>query len=74
MNFELLAFNGYGLFIWPAFIFTFLACLILFIKTKKQLTKQEEKFLKEYKYVYSAKIKLSKRKEVIKEALSKSFI
>ena len=74
MNLELLTFNGYGLFIWPAFIFTFASCLILFVKTKKQLIKQEERFLKEYKYTYKEKIKSPKKKEVIEEALSKSPI
>ena len=36
--------GGYGQFIWPAFIFTFVICLILYLKTKKELQKQEKVF------------------------------
>ena len=39
MNLEFLNFNGYGQFILPAFIFTIASCLILYVKTKKELKK-----------------------------------
>ena len=45
MNLELLVLGGYGQFVWPAFIFTFVSCFLLYLKTKKELKKQEEKFL-----------------------------
>ena len=41
MNFELFTLQGYGHFVWPAFIFTFLCFFILYLKTKKELNKQE---------------------------------
>ena len=34
MNIELLTMNGYGQFVWTAFIFSFVACLYLYLKTK----------------------------------------
>ena len=70
MNIELLVFNGYGQFIWPAFIFTFLICFLLYIKTKKDFQKQEKLFLNEFNKLQAVEIKIKKRKENTKEALS----
>jgi len=68
MNIELLVFNGYGQFIWPAFMFTFSICFLLYLKTKKDLQKQEKIFLNEFKKLQTVEIK--KRKENTKEVLS----
>ena len=70
MNIELLVFNGYGEFIWPAFMFTFSICFLLYLKTKKDLQKQEKIFLNEFKKLQTAEIKIKKRKENTEEALS----
>ena len=70
MNIELLVFNGYGQFIWPAFIFTFLICFLLYIKTKKDFQKQEKLFLNEFNKLQAVEIKIKKRKENTKQALS----
>jgi len=70
MNIELLLFNGYGQFIWPAFMFTFLFCFLLYLKTKKDFQKQEKIFLNEFKKMQTAEIKIKKRKENTEEALS----
>ena len=65
MNTELLIMDGYGQFVWSAFIFTFVCCLVLYLKTKKELKKQEAVFLIEYKRPKIAKIKVAKQKEVL---------
>ena len=70
MNIDLLVFNGYGQFIWPAFMFTFSICFLLYLKTKKDLQKQEKIFLNEFKKLQTAEIKIKKRKENTEEALS----
>ena len=49
MNLNLLILDGYGLYVWPAYIFTFIICFILYLKTKKEFQKQEKLFLKEFK-------------------------
>tara|TARA_B100001093_G_C26818765_1_gene1010938 strand:- start:2084 stop:2317 length:234 start_codon:yes stop_codon:yes gene_type:complete len=36
--------NGYGLFIWSSFVISFLACSVLYFKTKKTLQKYEKEF------------------------------
>ena len=72
MNIELLILGGYGQFVWPAFIFTFVSCFLLYLKTKKELKKQEKMFLIEFKQMPITKIEVAKQKELLKEVLSSS--
>ena len=65
MNLELLILGGYGQFVWPAFIFTFVSCFFLYIKTKKEFQKQEKIFLKEFKQMKTEKIETVKEKEAL---------
>ena len=65
MNLELLILGGYGQFVWPAFIFTFVSCFSLYIKTKKEFQKQEKIFLKEFKQMQTEKIETVKEKEAL---------
>tara|TARA_B100000029_G_C17354649_1_gene880246 strand:- start:693 stop:899 length:207 start_codon:yes stop_codon:yes gene_type:complete len=68
MSFELLILGGYGQFVWPAFIFTFVSFFMLYLKTKKALQEQEKAFLVEYKKSHILDEK------VLKEALSGTTI
>ena len=70
MNIEILILNEYGQFVWPAFIFTFVSCFFLYLKTKKELKKQEKMFLIEFKQTPVMKIKVGKQKKLSKEILS----
>ena len=72
MNLELLTLGGYGQFVWPAYIFTFASCFLLYIKTKKELKKQEKMFLIECKQMPETKIEVAKQKELLKGVLSTS--
>ena len=65
MNLELFILGGYGQFVWPAFIFTFVSCFSLYIKTKKEFQKQEKIFLKEFKQKQTEKIETIKEKEAL---------
>ena len=65
MNLEFLILGGYGQFVWPAFIFTFVCCFVLYVKTKKEFQKQEKMFLKEFKQIQTEKIETTKNKEVL---------
>ena len=47
MNLNIFFMNGYGLYVWSAFVFTFLVCLILYFKTRKSLRKLERDFKEE---------------------------
>ena len=70
MNLELLVLGGYGQFVWPAFIFTFVSCFLLYIKTKNELKEQEKIFLIEFKQIPVVKTEIAKQKELSKEVLS----
>ena len=74
MDLKFLFLGGYGQFVWPAFIFTFVSCFILYAKTKKELQKQEKIFLKEYGQLKVQKIKTVQREEIATEFLSDSQI
>ena len=65
MNLDFLILNGYGQFVWSAFIFTFVSCFSLYIKTKKEFQKQEKVFLKEFKQMQTEKIETAKEKEAL---------
>ena len=70
MNLSLFILGGYGQFVWPAFVFTFVICFYLYLKTKKELQKQEKLFLKEFRQSQTAEIVVNSQKENIKKVLS----
>ena len=67
---DYLTLDGYGEFVWPAFIFTFVSCFLLYLKTKKELKRQEKMFLIEFKQMPIIKIEVAKQKKLSKEVLS----
>ena len=70
MNLELFILGGYGYFVWPAFIFTFLSCFALYLKTNKEFKKQEIMFLNKFGKIHSVKIETVNKEK----ALSSSTI
>ena len=67
MNLELFILGGYGYFVWPAFIFTFLSCFALYLKTNKEFKKQEIMFLNKFGQMHSAKIETVNKEKALKE-------
>ena len=59
-NFEFLILGEYGQFVWPAFIFAFVSCFFLYLKTKKEMQKLEKMFLVEFKQIKAIKIETKK--------------
>ena len=74
MIIKLLILGGYGQFIWPAFIFTFASCSYLYFKTRAELKKQEKIFLNKIKRPHTIEIKITRRKETIKEVLPGNLV
>ena len=70
MESNLFTLGGYGQFVWPAFIFTFSICLTLYLRTSKQLQKQERMYFTEYKEAQIEEIKVLKEYKGIQEAFS----
>ena len=70
MYVELLIMNGYGQFVWPAFIFSLASCFYLYAKTRSELKQQERIFFLEFREAQAKKIEFVKGKKSTKEALS----
>ena len=70
MFIEILKMNGYGQFVWTAFIFSFVSCFYLYLKTRVELKKQEKIYLLEFGSTEIEKIKFKKRKKSTEEVLS----
>lgn len=67
---DYLTLGGYGEFVWSAFIFTFVCCFLLYLKTKKELKRQEKMFLTEFKQKPITKIEVAKQRKLLKGVLS----
>ena len=65
MDLDFLNLGDYGQFVWPAFIFSFASCIVLYVKTRNELLKQEKIFSKEFNKTQSTKIETAKHKEVL---------
>ena len=69
---ELFILGGYGYFVWPSFVFTLVTCFLYYMKTRKELKKQEKVFISEFKYSNVTRTNTFKEKKVAKEVLSAS--
>ena len=69
MNLDVFLMNGYGAYVWLSFLLTFLACLFLFLKTRKTLKKLEKDFIKEAQSLSDEQLEDLKRQKVAKEIL-----
>ena len=56
MNLNLLIMNGYGMYVWSAFLFTLFNFFILYKVTSRQFNKEHAKFSKKYKSLNSDQI------------------
>ena len=73
MNLSILLLNDYGLFVWPAFLLTFLSCFLLYTKTKKELEAQQELYLTKFN-VPVGELEIAKKEPISKEVLSGSSV
>ena len=73
MSLSILLLNGYGVFVWPAFLLTFLICFLLYTKTKKELERQEELYLSKFN-VPVGELEIAKKEPISKEVLSSSSV
>ena len=69
---ELLHMNGYGLYVWSAFIFTFVSFTSLYVITKIQYIKERNKFISKYGALDSKKAEVARSQTINKEILSSS--
>ena len=69
MELKLLILGGYGQFVWPAFIFTFVSFFLLYIKTKNELKKLEKVYMNELEQILVTKTEIANRKKFLKKGL-----
>ena len=67
---EIIYMNGYGLYVWSAFIFTLLSFSSLYVITKIQFMKEQRKFIIKYGALNLKKASFAKPQSTIKEILS----
>ena len=70
MIYETLFMNGYGLYVWSAFAFTFFCFASLFVFTKIQYTKEKNKFIAKFGTLNSERAAFAKSQSINKEILS----
>ena len=69
MSFEIFLMDGYGIYVWSSFGFTFLVCLILYIRTKRTLKKLEKDFIKEAQNLPEEQFEDIRKQKIAKEIL-----
>ena len=69
---KLLQMDGYGLYVWSAFLFTFVSFTILYVITKTQYIKERNKFMSKYGALDSKKAEVARSQTINKEILSSS--
>ena len=67
---ELINMNGYGLYVWSAFIFTHTSILTLYIIIKIQYAREKNKFVSKFGDLDSKKAKVARSQTINKEILS----
>ena len=69
---ELLTMNGYGLYVWSSFLFTFLSFLSLYFVIKTQYVKEKNKFIAKFGNLNSERAASARNQSINKEILSNS--
>ncbi len=67
---DILFMNGYGLYVWSAFIFTIFSFTTLYIITKVQYVKEKNKFIAKFGTLKSQRAAFAKSQSINKEILS----
>ena len=71
---EILFMNGYGLYVWSSFLFTFLSFLSLYMIVKTQYIKEKNKFIAKFGNLNSERAAIAKSQAINKEILSNTSI
>ena len=64
---EAILMNGYGVYVWSAFLFTLMSFAILFTFIKLQLIKEEKNFKLKVNSLAPEKVEIARKQETYKE-------
>ena len=67
---KILFMNGYGLYVWSSFLFTFFSFLFLYFVVKKQYVKEKNKFLAKFGNLNPERAASARLQNINKEILS----
>ena len=67
---EIFLMNGYGLYVWSAFVFTILSFVTLYTIIKIQYVKEKNKFIAKFGTLNSERAAFAKSHSINKEILS----
>jgi heme exporter protein D len=70
MIIEILFMNGYGLYVWSAYIFTLVSFTSLYVVTKTQYSKEKKKFIAKFGTLNSERAAFAKSHSTNREILS----
>ena len=70
MNLNIFTMGGYGLYVWSAFLFAFLVCLVLFLKTRKSLLKLEKDYKEEVKKLSAEQVETLSKAKISRDILT----
>ena len=70
MIIEILLMNGYGLYVWSAYIFTLVSFTSLYVVTKTQYSKEKKKFIAKFGTLNSERAAFAKSHSTNREILS----
>ncbi len=62
--------NGYGFYVWSAFLFTLLSFTVLYLITKTQFVRERNKFIIKYGALDSKKAEIARSQKINQEILS----
>ena len=71
---EIFFMNGYGLYVWSAFLFTLLSFVSLYALVKIQYLKERNKFITKFGILDSEKAAIAESQNINKEILSNTTI
>ena len=70
MIYEILFMNGFGLYVWSAFVFTLFSFTCLYVVIKIQYIKERNKFIAKFGTLNSERAAFAKSQNINKEILS----
>ena len=71
---EIISMNGYGPYVWSAFIFTLASFASLYLLTKLQLLKEQKRYISKFGSLSKAKTAVAREQKINKEILLNTVI
>ena len=74
MIYEFISMNGYGIYVWSAYIFTLISFAALYLVINFQLIKEEKRFKSRFTNLADQKIESAKEQETYREILASTRV